>query len=1229
MTFSKRNSTFEIERIMNRKLLACCLAFLIGAAGVVHAADDTVTLAVTVDKVVYQPGGKGEATVHVESTPADSSTWVVRSRLEYGLDDQLALPDVLIDPSTTNAIVIPFTAPTGTGGCAIRTALMEEDRLLAEAQDVFVVGKNPFRLGQQASTGGDLAANKLPLYAPVDGVWPTRWREMKGTYLEINCLGPGEFCGLKTDWDQWVSMQGKFKRNKEVIRAFTREANRLGLKVMMYNNATPSGSIGTEWVRKHPEWISYNYQGSMQAMMNAQDIEKTKSWHQTMQPGQIGGFHPLLLMLNDRALIEFGCDQMLAAADDMGLGGVRFDGHWIIGPSWTGLGFDMHGRRPTRGESLDAVNARNTRYMEKYLRERKPDFYFGYNYGLSYEQSGGRSPEAYRAACEGGGMVLWEGATFGDESYTDWRNGALGLRDNALRVHQHGGIHYGSVRFLGSGDRYSRGDLSHRYVFITNFAATSHIVGAVYPGHPGENWLQGLYFRFALRYQQILYNQDIRPILKPEDHLAVTVNGETSDDLWWKLYTYKRPLKDGFQLITHLVNMPAPGVTKQTSTPDKEPAPLKDVRIAFADKPSRIFLLDPEATPWMQQVEAAMSITIPELKAWKILVQEFPGTGDHIPIEVIPEKSFAGRDLLPEPENGKIVFPILSYVRGEFGTSLVADKDALLGHAFLCTPASVENVKVMDGPRKDTPTMMPGRLRMTLRFKVADNSSPKKVCKLTGRFGDQIFTCDQFEKPGVYQSFSYEYDLEDGKSDSIALFYYGETDLYMDSVVVEQLTLAQDRDLFSKRKLDVDSRPARKGYSKKAHLARGLWHDYFGFDEALERAGIESTEAWETIFNDFSVIAPGLPATLSDLMNNDLVALLNIAGDSLGPVHRKNLREYVHRGGTLFVGGGARAYGHGSYMNTFLEEILPVEVTKFDLRKAEGRAQVLRAADGQEATQGIEFSEAPRNLFFHEVKVKPGAVVLLRAGDEPILTTWRVGKGAVYAMTGTPLGESEEGMPWWRWEGWQTLLDRILEEASPGSEVTFTEPEQEPLPVLGQLTEIAEGFFLFDDGPIRSSGSITFSITPDWNTDNASLEPLVPISLFSAQSPDGVRHYRITIEGVGVRNHRTYALTCAIATESPGEDRVEHLVQYPIRFTPQGDLRFEKSSQWSKGEERNIAVKWTPSQILIKENGETMAARGFLKEVDVSNFNEPLYVGADENGRLARVAMKDIVIRGE
>ncbi len=1165
---------------MSVKFLATLFSVVLATSAAAQEAVNALNVSLVVDKVVYEADSTGEATVRIEASPSHAGTFIARSRLEFGLNGSEPLPDAVIDLSKTNAVVIPFIAPSGEGGYGVRTRVFTEDQLVAEALDVFAVGDNPFRLGQQASTGGDLARNKLPLYEPVTGAWPTRWREMKGTYLEINCVGPGEFNALKTDWDEWVSMQGKFKRDRKVIKAFTREAGRLGLKVMMYNNATPSGWLGTEWARKHPEWLAYNYRGSMQGMMNVQDIEKTKSWHLTMQPGKIGGFHPLLLMLNDRELIELGCDQMLYAHDDLGFSGVRFDGHWIIGQFWTGVGFDMHGRRPTRGESLDTVNTWITRHMNEYIRERNPEFQFAYNYGLSYEQGGGRSPEAYREACADGGMILWEGATFGDESFSDWRNGALGLRDNALRVHQHGGVHFGSIRFLGSGDRYERNDFSHRYAFIQNFAALSHVVGAVYPGHPGENWLQGLYFRFALRYQQILYDKDIRPILKPEDHLEVSVDGKKSDDLWWKPYTYKRPTGDGYQLITHLVNMPAPGVTKETSTLDKQPAPLESVRIDLARKPSRIFLLDPEAPSWREQIDAAETITIPELKAWKILVQEFPGSGDHIPVEVIPEKEFHGRDVLPEVEDGRMVLPILIYVRGEFGTRLVADDDALLGHAFVCTTNSVPGMKVMDGPRKDTPTMLPGRLRMTFRFKVADNTRPEKVFRLTGPFGEKIFTCDRFERPGVYQSFSYEYDLKDKQSDFVALYYFGTTDLHMDSIVVEQLEFTKDTDLFRKRQLNVDPLAPRRGSSKKAHVSRGLWHDYFGLDTALERAGIQSTSSWETLYNDFPIIAPGLPATMSELIEYDLYFLLNIAGNSLGPVHRKNLREYVHRGGTLFVGGGTRAFGHGGYRNTFLADLLPVEVERFDLAKAEGDEAWIHAGGDHAVVRGVDFSEAPQTVYFHRVKAKPGADVLLRAGDEPMLTTWRVGNGAVYSMTAAPLGELPDGVPWWRWTGWQTILDRVLAGASPGRQETYQRPHSSPFPVLERHDGPVQGYTVIDGSPVRSSGSIALEITPGWETDNESLEPLVPITLFRARSPNERLDFQGAIEGFGVRNHRTYVLSCTMS-EDAGSESVIHSVKYPIRFTPQGDLRHENSSQWKKGEELSIEVEWTPSQILI------------------------------------------------
>ena len=179
----------------------------------------------------------------------------------------------------------------------------------------------------------------------------------------------------------------------------------------------------------------------------------------------------------------------------------------------------------------------------------------------------------------------------------------------------------------------------------------------------------------------------------------------------------------------------------------------------------------------------------------------------------------------------------------------------------------------------------------------------------------------------MYEDFAYEYALTGGDYDVVFITFYPDraTDLWVDSLVVEQLERPTDRDLFDGRDLEAASLPVRRGGSMTAHVVRGLWHDFFGMDDALRRAGMAWTESWETL-------------------------------------------------------------------------------------------------------EGVSFADEPRNLYFHDVEVKPGADVLLKTPGAPILSRWRVGRGTVYAMTGTPLGEGD-GVPWWEWDGWSTLLDRILAEA--------------------------------------------------------------------------------------------------------------------------------------------------------------------------------------------------------
>ena len=520
-------------------------------------------------------------------------------------------------------------------------------------------------------------------------------------------------------------------------------------------------------------------------------------------------------------------------------------------------------------------------------------------------------------------------------------------------------------------------------------------------------------------------------------------------------------------------------------------------------------------------------------------MQEFSGSCDQIPVEVIPEADFQGRDQLPDSRNGRSVLPVTRFLTDVAGIRIVDDKDAMFGYALRCAARSDYRPRqVMFGPHHSMPTSAPGRTRVNLRLKVADNTSAETVCTVGGQLGSRTIKGTAFHTAGVFQEFVFDYELKEGESNYVSLAEHGVTELTVDSVVLQELQPAQDRDFFSRASLDLTRLPARQGASKKAHLMRGLWHDFFGLDEALRRAGIESTASWENITTDHADIPVGLPVSVPEMFDYDIIALLNVAGPSLGPVRRKNLREYVYRGGTLFVAGGTRAFGHGGYDRTFLAEMLPVEVTRFDLTRADGDAQLLRPVGDHPITNGISFSAEPRNLFYHDIQPKRAATVLLQAGNRPILTVWQLGHGTVYAMTGTPLGDSKEGKPWWEWDEWQTILGRILAKSSSGSEPTHRSVLSQKYPLLGQLDgtqdlimrdgqgkpippvvsegvtatpkgisfgfdddEEQRGVLVYDRNLIKPHGSITFTIKPGWEPRLTALDHSVP--LFSTRNESG------------------------------------------------------------------------------------------------------------------------------
>ena len=63
----------------------------------------------------------------------------------------------------------------------------------------------------------------------------------------------------------------------------------------------------------------------------------------------------------------------------------------------------------------------------------------------------------------------------------------------------------------------------------------------------------------------------------------------------------------------------------------------------------------------------------------------------------------------------------------------------------------------------------------------------------------------------------------------------------------------------------------------------------------------------------------------------------------------------------------------------------------------------------------------------HRVTPKPGAVVAVTAGGEPVLITGTYGQGRVAVFAGTALGEPNgQEVPFWQWSDWPRLLQNTI-----------------------------------------------------------------------------------------------------------------------------------------------------------------------------------------------------------
>lgn len=225
----------------------------------------------------------------------------------------------------------------------------------------------------------------------------------------------------------------------------------------------------------------------------------------------------------------------------------------------------------------------------------------------------------------------------------------------------------------------------------------------------------------------------------------------------------------------------------------------------------------------------------------------------------------------------------------------------------------------------------------------------------------------------------------------------------------------------------------------RVHVVRG--YSYYGRDYRIEEVLVH---AGANLFTDSSQEDRADPDASGDssnagwlmrcpgaagfVMDHHLVIVSSINASEFGD-NGQVLVDYVKNGGSVLFLCGSSSFGSQSEKSV-LATMVPLEFANegpWNLETEQVSESIeLKAGPDYSAKQlpGVTPDNPPRVYSYYKVKPKPGAKVLLVAGDnEPILIVGTFGKGRVAVFTATCRGYPKEGQtPYWRWDGWPALL---------------------------------------------------------------------------------------------------------------------------------------------------------------------------------------------------------------
>lgn len=589
-----------------KKMLWLCLSFLVYAAPV-WAGPLTITC-VWPERIVYKPGQTATIDVEVTNAAQAAATAQVSLAIRWGLDNQDMLPAQSSAVPAAGKATVRFTYPVPKdrkwGHEAIATLTDPADAVQSTGHEYFTVGDNPWELGHYLTLFWIGGKKKNGL---IDTEILPRYRKGYVTTIEAFSWEPSVFDNMAPSMDAWRSGQGDYHETKEDWQYLIQRSHDMGLAVVSYIQSISYGPHGLEFVRKHPDWLTYGEDGRPQGWF---DVDKMATLQENPDTEQFipdsGGLSAGCFLPSKPQVGDYWIKEVMRSKAMFNWDGIRSDGNPSIvsGRDYTGKLYEV--------KDVDGVNAEFIQKLRRELKKKYPDLLFGWNYPVCDSMGGGYGvkgmPKQVNAMIPGSYM-LWEAFnSAGNPSSPlhNWKRMAQELQCEAGYVREHGGFSH--VGWMGS----------NRYL--------EAVVSAC--GNQTDSWGDKNYAncrRFEFRWAEFLWDTALRHVPTDTD----TVSVEAPDRVWWKDFVHARDLPDGSRrVIVHLLNMPA---TDDEGWADRPPAPATNVRISFTvpdgKKLVRVVALSPDTDGDVVKMtpNADGTITLPEVQVWSMVVAELKG----------------------------------------------------------------------------------------------------------------------------------------------------------------------------------------------------------------------------------------------------------------------------------------------------------------------------------------------------------------------------------------------------------------------------------------------------------------------------------------------------------------------------------------------------------------------------------------------------------------------------